>query len=87
MGEAVQALSALFVELEDITKLLNDYEKTRNNKALSQAAVKIKTGAPKLKEILANPSYKNADTAPLMQQLKNGFRDAFARAKALKDGN
>lgn len=79
-------MSALFVELEDIDKLLNDYERTRNNKAMSQAIVKIKAGAPKLKEILANPSYKNADTAPLLSQLKVGFKDAFSRAKSLKDG-
>lgn len=48
--------------------------------------MKIKSGAPRLKEVLANPSYKNADTAPLMQQLKVGYRDAFSRAKSLKDG-
>lgn len=80
----MQALSVFFVELEDINNLLDDYERTKNNKSYQQAAVKIKTGAPKFKEIIANPAYKNADTAPLIQQLKNGFRDSFARAKAIK---
>lgn len=40
MGEAVQVLSAFFVELEDINKLLNDYERTRNNKAMAQVKIK-----------------------------------------------
>jgi hypothetical protein len=84
MGEAVQVLSGFFVELEDINKLLNEYEKTRNNKAYQQAAIKIKTGAPRFKEVLANPDYKNADTVPLLKQLKVGYQEAFARAKNLK---
>ncbi len=36
--EAVQVLSTLFVELEDINKFLIEFEKTKNNKALNQAA-------------------------------------------------
>eukprot|EP00026_Physarum_polycephalum_P004817 Phypoly_transcript_04841.p1 GENE.Phypoly_transcript_04841~~Phypoly_transcript_04841.p1 ORF type:complete len:668 (+),score=149.10 Phypoly_transcript_04841:23-2026(+) len=86
MGEAVQVLSGFFVELEDITRLLNEYESTKNNKAYQQAAIKIKTGAPRFKEVLADPAYKNKDTAPLLKQLKVGYQEAFARAKALKGG-
>eukprot|EP01112_Ceratiomyxa_fruticulosa_P023267 TRINITY_DN8821_c0_g1_i1.p1 TRINITY_DN8821_c0_g1~~TRINITY_DN8821_c0_g1_i1.p1 ORF type:complete len:605 (+),score=148.33 TRINITY_DN8821_c0_g1_i1:190-2004(+) len=83
---AVSALSVLFVELEDITKLLDEYERTRSNKAINQAAVKIKASAPKLKEYSSDPAFKTSETAPLLSEAKQGFKNAFNRAKALKSG-
>jgi hypothetical protein len=77
-------LAALKTDLQEIDQFLEECERKGSKKALSDAAIRMKNVAPRLKALKSDPTSSAPEVAKLINDLNSGFKAAFQRAKALK---
>lgn len=75
-------LASLKADLGEIERFLDECEHKGSKKALSEAALKMKSVAPRLKALKSDPT--SSEVTKLISDLNSGFKLAFQRAKSLR---
>ena len=80
---AEETLKETLAELNDIHKILDEFEETKSKKKLRIVTQKVKDFSPKLEQLWSNPHCKSKENSAMLIQLSSGMREAFTRIRKL----